>query len=126
MGGHDFLEHMSFRMAYIMIAYVYKVVMLCCRKSLMGGNVLVECMSSGWHILQMLCFTERCVLLEVMFCLRVCIIGEHVLLFEMSYWSTCFTGGHILLDDLLYKGIPLICGQIQVVDMSYRKKPYIT
>ena len=42
------------------------------------------------------CFIERYVLLEVMFYLRVCIIGGHVPLFEMSYWGTCFTGGLIL------------------------------
>ena len=54
----------------------------------------------------MLCFTERHVLLEVMFYLRVTIIGGHVLLFEMSYWGTCFSGGHILQDDLLYRGTP--------------------
>ena len=48
----------------------------------------------------MLCFTDRHVLLEVMFYLRVGIIGGHVLLLEMSYWGTCFTGGHILQDDL--------------------------
>ena len=52
----------------------------------------------------MLCFTERHVLLEVMFYLRVGIIGRHILLFEMTFWGTCFTGGHILQDDLLYRG----------------------
>ena len=36
--------------------------------------------------------------------MRVCIIGGHVLLFEMSYWGTCFTGVYILQDDLLYTG----------------------
>ena len=41
-----------------------------------------------------------------MFYLRVCIIGGHVLLFEMSYWGTCFTGGHILQDDMFYRGTP--------------------
>ena len=48
----------------------------------------------------MLCFTERHVFLEVMFYLRVGIIGGRVLLLEMSYWGTCFTEGHILPDDL--------------------------
>ena len=52
----------------------------------------------------MLCFTERHVLLEVMFYLRVGIIGGHILQFKMSYWGTCFTGGYILQDDLLYRG----------------------
>ena len=64
MGGHVFLDHMSFRMTCIMIAYVLREVMLCCRKCLMGGQ---ECMSSGWHILQYVIFTESLVLLEVIF-----------------------------------------------------------
>ena len=78
------------------------------------GNVLWEvmywwsaCLEDG-ICYNMLCFTERYVLLEVMFYLRVGIIGGHVLLFEMSYWGTCFTGGHILHDDLLYRGTHLI------------------
>ena len=45
MGGHDFLDYMSFRMTCIMIAIVLREVMLCCRKSLMSYQVLVECMS---------------------------------------------------------------------------------
>ena len=56
MGGHDFLNYMSFRMTCIMIAYVLREVMLCSRKSLMGCHVLVECMSSAWHILQYIVF----------------------------------------------------------------------
>ena len=56
MGGHDFLDYMSFRMTCIMIAYVLKEVMLYCRKFIMGGHALVECMSSGWHILQYVVF----------------------------------------------------------------------
>ena len=55
-----------------------------------------------------LCFTKRNVLLEVMFSSRVCIIGGHILLFEMSYWGTCFTGVHILQDDLFYRWTPYI------------------
>ena len=39
-----------------MIAYVLRVVMLCCRKYLTGGHVLVESMSLGWHILQYVVF----------------------------------------------------------------------
>ena len=93
MGGHDFLDHMPFRMTCVMIAYVLREVMLCCRKCLMGGNVLVgTCLQDGISY-NMLCFTERHVL-------RVGIIGGYVLLLEMSYWGTCFTGGHILQDDL--------------------------
>ena len=56
MGGHNFLDYMSFRMACIMIAYVLREVMLCCRNCLLGGHVLVECMSSGWLILQYVVF----------------------------------------------------------------------
>ena len=52
----------------------------------MGGQVLVECMSSDGISYNMMCFTGRHVLLENMFYLRACIIGGHVLLFEMSNW----------------------------------------
>ena len=55
----------------------------------------------GVHVFRMAYFTICCVLLEVMFYLRVCIIGGRVLLFEMSYWGICITGGHILQDDFL-------------------------
>ena len=44
----------------------------------MGSYVLVECMSSGWHFFNILCFTGRHVLLEDMFFLRVCVIVEHM------------------------------------------------
>ncbi len=58
----------------------------------------------------MLCFTERHVLLEVMFYLRVGIIGGHVLLLRcltvvhvlqegIPYRMICCTGGHILYED---------------------------
>ena len=97
MGRHDFLDHIPFRMTCVMIAYVLREVMLHCRKCLMGGHVLVECMCSGWHILQ-----------YVVFYRKTCLIGGHVLLFEMSFWGTCFTGGHILQDNLLYRGIHLM------------------
>ena len=56
MGGHYFLDHMPFRMTCVMIAYVLREIRLCCKKCLMGGYVLVECMSSGWHILQYVVF----------------------------------------------------------------------
>ena len=73
MGGHDFLDHMPFRMTCVMIAYVLREVMLCCRKCLMGGHVLVgTCLQDGISY-NMLCFTERHVL-------RVGIIGGYVLL----------------------------------------------
>ena len=72
MGGHDFLDYLSLRMTCIMIAFVLVEVMLCCRKSLMGYQVLVECMSSGWHISQYVVF----------------------------YRKTCLIGGHVLLEDI--------------------------
>ena len=50
-GGHVFLEYMSFRLTRFMRAYVLREVMLCWSKCLVGGQVLVESMSSGWHIL---------------------------------------------------------------------------
>ena len=56
MGGHDFLDYMSFRMTRVMITYVLREVMLCCKKCLMGGRVLVECTSSGWYILHYVVF----------------------------------------------------------------------
>ena len=67
------------------------------RAYVLKEGVLLERMSSGWHILQyMLCFTGRHFLLDDMFYLWVCIIAGHVLQFETSYWSACFTGGQIL------------------------------
>ena len=106
MGRHDFLNYMSFRMTCIMMAYVFREVILCCSKCLMGCHVLVSACFQDGISYNMLCFTERHVLLEVMFYLRVCNIGGHVLLLEMSYWGTCFTGRHILWDDLLHTGTP--------------------
>ena len=89
MGGHDFLDHMPFRMICVMIAYVLREVMLYCRKCLMGVMYWwTACLQDGTSY-NMLCFTERHVLLEVMFYLRVGIIGGHVMLFKMSYWCTC-------------------------------------
>ena len=41
----------------------------------MGGYVLVECMSSGWHVLKYVVF----------------------------YWKTCLTGGHALLEGMYYR-----------------------
>ena len=56
MGGHVFLEYMSFRMTCLMRAYALKVVMLCRRKCHVGGHVLMECISSERHILQYVVF----------------------------------------------------------------------
>ena len=93
-----------------MRAYVLREVMLYRRKCLIGGHVLVECMSSGWHILQFLHFTERHVLLEDKYYLNVCLIGGHpcrsrcltgvhALHERISYRMICLTGGHILHED---------------------------
>ena len=45
---------------------------------------LSACLEDGISY-NLFCFTERYILLEVMFYLRVGIIGGHVLLFKMSY-----------------------------------------
>ena len=56
----------------------------------MEGHVLVDaCFQVGTYY-NVMCFIERHVLLEVMFHLRVCTIGGHVLLFKMSYWGIFF------------------------------------
>ena len=86
MGEHDFLDYMFFRMTCLLIAYVLREVMLCCRKC-----HRMSCIGGVYVLYNILCFTERHALLEVMFYLRVCIIGGHVLLFEMSYWKACPT-----------------------------------
>ena len=67
-----FLDYMSFRMTCLMRAYIWREVMLGRRKYLMGSIVLVECMSSGWHIFQYVVF----------------------------YWKTCHTGAHVLLEGM--------------------------
>ena len=59
----------------------------------MGSRVLVECMSSGLHILQSVCFIGRHFIVDGTFYSKVCIIGGHVLQFKMSYWSTCLQEG---------------------------------
>ena len=68
-----------------------------------GDHALLEQMSCGWscvsgvHVFKMAYLVMRYVLLvEIaywMFCLMVCIIGGHVLQFQMFYWSTYFTEG---------------------------------
>ena len=57
-----------------------------------------------------MCFIETHVFLEVMFYLRVGIIGGHILLLEMSYWGTYFTEdiSYWMICDLLYRGTHLI------------------
>ena len=51
----------------LMRAYVLREVMLCRRKYLMGGHVLVKYMFSEWLSFNMLCFAGRHVLQEDMF-----------------------------------------------------------
>ena len=107
MGGHVFLEYMSFRITHLMRAYAIRVVMLCRRKCHVGGHDWWSaCLQDGISY-NMFCFTGKHFLLEEMFYLRVYFIGEHVLQLEMSYWGTCFIGGHILSDDLSYMRTPL-------------------
>ena len=60
----------------------------------MGGHVLVECMSSGWHILQYVVFCWKTCLTGGHVFLRICIIGGHVLQFEISY---------VLLEGISYR-----------------------
>ena len=57
----------------------------------MSSHVSVECIFSGWHILQDDVFYWKHVLLEDMFYLKVYLIGGHVLQVEMSYRSTYLT-----------------------------------
>ena len=51
MVGLVFLGYLSFKLTHVMRVYVLREVMLCCSKCLVGGHVLVESMSAGWHIL---------------------------------------------------------------------------
>ena len=44
-------------------------------------------------------FIERHVLLEIMFYLRICIVGGHILLLEISYWV------HVLQEGISYRMI---------------------
>ena len=53
-GSYAFQDDMPFRMTCY--DNVLREVLLCCRKCLMGGHVLMECMFSGWHILQYVVF----------------------------------------------------------------------
>ena len=57
----------------------------------MGGHVLVECMSSGWHIYDMLCFAEGHVFLEGMYYRSVCFAVPDVslLMESVSYRKSC-------------------------------------
>ena len=68
MGGHDFLDHMPFRMTCVIIAYVLREVILCCRKCL-GRSCI-----GGVHVFRMAYLTIYCVLLK-----------------DMSFWRSCFT-----------------------------------
>ena len=75
MGGHLFLEYMSFRMICLMRAIVLSEVMCDSRICVMGGHALMECMSSVWYILQ----------------------------YVVLYLKTCLTGGYVLLEGKYYR-----------------------
>ena len=82
MGGHVFLEYMSFRMTCIMGTFVIRKVMLCRRTCIMGGHVLQVCMYSGWYIFQDMCLTGMHVLqnrLKDIISYRTCLTGVYVL-----------------------------------------------
>ena len=63
MGGHDFLDHILFRMTCVMIAYELREVMLGCRSCI-----------GGVHVFRMAFLTTCCDLLK-----------------DMSFWRSCFT-----------------------------------
>ena len=77
MGGHVVSEYMYFWMTCLTGTSVLRDVMLywAC---IIGGYVLQECMSSGWHIFRMMGPTGVHVLQEDWSYLRVGLIGGHV------------------------------------------------
>ena len=66
MGGHVFLDHMPFRMTCVMIVYVLREVMLCCRECLMEGHACLQDDIS---------------------------YNMFILLKDMSYWRLCLLDG---------------------------------
>ena len=96
MGGHDFLDQVSFRITCVMIAYVLREVMFCCRKCLMGGHVLVECMSSGLYL------TIYCVLLK-----------------DMSFWRS------FLLEGRYYRRACIAVGDV-LLGYTFYRRAYLT
>ena len=111
----------KFKMTCLTGVYVLWEDMFSNRKCLMGGHVLQEDMSSGWHILQE----------DVSFwisyrrmCLTGSLTGEQVLLGGMSYRKACLTEGHILKEGMSYRRTYLKGGHILQEDMSYRKTCY--
>ena len=90
-GVHVFQDDMLLR------AYVLREVML-----------LVECMSSGWHILQ-----------YVVFYLKKCLTGVYVLQEDISGRLICLTGEHHLYEDKFYCRVCLISSHVLHEGMSY-------
>ena len=81
MGGHVFLEYVSFMMTCIMETFVLREIMLC---SFVGGHVLWEDMSSSSACLQ-----------NGIFFKMMCLTGMHVLQIDMSHLRICLVGGHV-------------------------------
>ena len=77
MGGHVFLEYMSFMMTCIKGAHVLR------RSYSVGGNLLSACLQDGISY-STICFTGRHILQEKMSYLRLCLIEGHVLQVEIS------------------------------------------
>ena len=77
----------------------------------MGDRVLVERMSSGWHILQYDVFYWKtgliggCVLQEGIY-----LTGLFVLQEDTSYMRTSFTGGYVLWEAMCYMRACLTVG----------------
>ena len=89
------MEYMSFRMTCITGAFVLREVILCRRTCTMGGHILQECMSSGWHILE-----------DDVYNCKTYFIGQ-VLLEDMSDWRPCLTGVHVLQEYIFYRTLAL-------------------
>ena len=52
--------------------------------------------------------------MDVMFFLRVCIIGGHVSLFMLFHWNTCFAGRYVLEEVIYYMRACLAGGHVQL------------
>ena len=86
-------------MTCLMRAYVLREAMLCRRRFILEYFVLVERISSGWHISQ-----------YVVFYWKTCFTGRFVfhvdIYFRKAYFAvqdvSCFTGGYALLEAIYY------------------------
>ena len=72
MGGHDFLDYMSFRMICIMITFV----------------------------LRELCFVVGNLLWDIKYWWNAC-LKDGILYNLLCFPETCLTGGHVLLEDIV-------------------------